>query len=473
MYYFKYPYIIYRDYPDYGYLTDNRNFGYDTASKSSLKFGDRIISKTGSIFYSVLTEMPRSLCEIVNDLCEIFTDVSPTDIEHDVDVFFSRLSEDGFIGKVSDYNELTSNVIFSYDCKIPYELDNVASILDKRSTLKVWNDDCHLTRVHVNVSGPCNEHCVHCYFPVEYRKKTMSRKQFLTLIEQCKECNVLNITLSGGEPMLNPELCFFIDKCRENNFSINVLSNLTLLSDELVEKFITTPLLSVQTSLYSMDANVHDSITKVNGSFDKTKQAIEILWKHNVPLQINCPIMKQNLDTYHDVLGWARSLNIEANSDYMLFGRFDGTASNLDSRLDLLEVKTLFENDRELYLGKKIASAESGMELQKCSVCPVCMHSLCVSYNGDVYPCEGWQKMNLGNINDTSLFQLWTESKVVCGLRNLTLEGDFPQCVVCENREYCSICLIRNANESSKGDFKEINPYFCEIAKMKRIMSNN
>ena len=35
----KLPYIIYRAYPTSGYLTDNRNFGYDTATKSCIKVG--------------------------------------------------------------------------------------------------------------------------------------------------------------------------------------------------------------------------------------------------------------------------------------------------------------------------------------------------------------------------------------------------------------------------------------------------
>ena len=55
------PYILYRDYQDYGYLTDNRNFGYDTASKSCLQVGDLLLSKTGSIFYSMLSDTPQDM----------------------------------------------------------------------------------------------------------------------------------------------------------------------------------------------------------------------------------------------------------------------------------------------------------------------------------------------------------------------------------------------------------------------------
>lgn len=76
MNYYKLPYILYRDYPDFGYLTDNRNFGYDTASKSSVKVGDRVLSKTGSIFYSVLNETPQCVEALAKALLPLFVGAS-------------------------------------------------------------------------------------------------------------------------------------------------------------------------------------------------------------------------------------------------------------------------------------------------------------------------------------------------------------------------------------------------------------
>ena len=474
MYYYKFPYIIYRNYQDYGYLTDNRNFGYDTASKSCLKLGDRILSKSGSVFYSVLSEHPRSLTEIVDELCSIFSDAVRTDIENDAYDFFLDLSRDGFIGQVSSLQDVSLNSSFSYDSREPLSFSDRENSDESSSLDGIWNDEYRLVRVHLNISGPCNEHCVHCYFPDEYRTKIMSKAQFCTILDQCIECNVMNITLSGGEPMLNSNLIYFTDKCKENNFSVNILSNLTLLTDDMVSVFSKTPLLSVQTSLYSMDAAIHDSITKVKGSFIKTKHAIEVLREHNVPMQINCPIMKQNKDTYQTVLDWATSLNIEANSDYMIFGCFDGLGGNLSCRLDPSQVEILLKkNNVATNIVRKSTDDTNGLSESRYSVCPVCLNSLCISYDGSVYPCEGWQSMILGNVNDTPLSCLWAKSEGINKLRGLTIEEDFPQCAACENKDYCSICLIRNANESSQGDYKNINPYFCEIARIKKNLAKN
>ena len=468
MLYYRLPYILYRDYPDFGYLTDNRNFGYDTACKSCVKVGDRVLSKTGSVFYSVLTDVPQSEDAIAQKLARLFVGVTADEIVADVGEFFQELVREGFVG--CGQGEISCPVYFSYADRSPKTLQNEREekLPDEEDFYEKWGQNYHLSRVHLEVSAPCNERCVHCYFPEFYRKGVMPRELFLRILEQCKECDVLSITISGGEPMLNPDLLFFIKECRENNFSINLLSNLTLLSDEMLQEFIKTPLLSIQTSLYSMNADVHDSITTVKGSFEKTKRAIEILYKHNIPMQMNCPIMKQNKETYQDVLNWAREMNIEADSDYLLFGCFDGSGNNLKCRLELSELEPFVVKELDSGGSKEKGSHDVG--LQDYTICPVCISSVCISHTGNVYPCEGWQSHFLGNIKDTPLKQIWEESAGIKELRSLSYD-EFPKCRVCKDKAFCSICLIRNANESKTGDYKQVNPYYCEIARMKNKLS--
>ena len=94
--------------------------------------------------------------------------------------------------------------------------------------------------------------------------------------------------------MLHKSFCDFLRKCNEYNLSVNVLSNLTLLNDEVIKEMKMNPLLAVQVSLYSMNSNIHDEITQMKGSYEKTKNAILKLVENDIPLQISCPIMKQN-----------------------------------------------------------------------------------------------------------------------------------------------------------------------------------
>lgn len=471
MLFYKFPYILYRDYPDFGYLTDNRNYGYDTSSKSCIKVGDRILSKSGSVFYSVLTDKPQTVSEISERLLALFSGASLQEVENDAFEFFMELSRDGFVGCCTGKESENRDRFFSYSNLRPYDTKMLSNSLEKPFEID-WGTEYHLSRVQVDISGLCNERCVHCYIPESYRRDVMSRDMFERVLEQCAACKVLNITISGGEPMMNPYLLDFIRMCRAGNFSVNLLSNLTLLTDEMVREFVKTPLLSVQTSLYSMDPKTHDSITNACGSFAKTRRSIEILHEHNIPMHINCPIMKQNKDNYQEVLDWAASLNIDASCDYMLFGRFDGSCKNLQCRLDIPEIEAIIENEKRkgLQIKKEKDVLGNGNPDSPAPICPVCISSICISHLGNVYPCEGWQSFVLGNINDVTLARIWTESSGIQRIRSLSLK-DFPKCNSCEDKQYCSICLIRNVNESNSLDCREVNPYFCEIAKIKKRLN--
>lgn len=86
------PYVIFRSYPDFGYLTDNRNFGYDTASHSCLKVGEILLSKVASIFYSLLSNAPQDIEIIVDKLGHLFPDVSRSSLRNDAIEFYTDLS---------------------------------------------------------------------------------------------------------------------------------------------------------------------------------------------------------------------------------------------------------------------------------------------------------------------------------------------------------------------------------------------
>ena len=466
MYISKLPYIIFREYPEYGYLTDNRNFGYDTKSKSCIKVGDRVISKSGCVFYSVLSSEPEDISVIVSRLMLIFSNVSYDVIYHDACEFYEELAQDGFVAYVNEKSHWRRDSYFSYANTKPVELLGMDSV--ELPYDDVFGNNQQLTRVQVDVSGFCNERCIHCYIPESCKHGMMSLDMFSMIVEQCRANNVLNITISGGEPMINPNLKDFLNLCGQYNFSVNLLSNLTLLSDEILQMLIENPLISVQTSLYSMNEAIHDSITHLPGSFKKTLNAIELLHRHNIPIQINCPIMKHNKENYYDVITWAHSMNIEADCDYMLFGCYDCSKMNLGCRLSLSEVEeiVLEQCGNDAYVENLYKEAKNKNLDENHPICSVCSTSICITNQGNVYPCEGWQGFCVGNITECSLGDIWRSSEKVLMLRNLKLKS-FQQCLNCKYICYCSPCLYRNANENN-GDFLKTSAYFCKIAELKK-----
>ncbi len=468
MYYQRKANILFRDFGDFGYLSDNRNFGYKTANNAEPEIGDRILSKSGTLFVSMLQYTPQSLDELSEKIASVFQDVQISEIKLDARMFFDELSREGFISSgTSAESCITADKRISSAPSIPTsETISTQEFLESYFDRTPW-----LSSLHIEITGKCNERCVHCYIPHENKIHSMPPTLFQRILKQCIDLNLLHISISGGEPMLHGHFISFLKACRENNFSVNVLSNLTLLTDEIVLEMKRNPLLSVQTSLYAVDPTIHDSITCMPGSCERTKASILKLLENDIPVQISCPIMKQNLGYYEGVLHWGHDHNINVNSDYVIIARYDHSDLNLSCRLSIEDIEQIMEKEA-LSNPELITKIKSDAEAKKSvstndPICSVCSSSLCVSETGNVYPCAGWQDYSIGNANELSLQEIWSNSPKVKYLRELR-HKDLAACEHCSDKLYCTPCLVRNANESSSGDPCEVNKFFCRTAGLRR-----
>ena len=473
--------VIYRNYESFGYITDNRNFGYKQINNKEDSIGDKIISETGTVFLSILSKDPQTLDELTKKIKKIFIDVDEDIIKSDAREFYLLLERDGFIVTGRTLHECKENdTPFSYSELEPQMIKKnfsevkIHTELSTQEFLEEYFDNRpQLTNLHIEIISKCNERCLHCYIPHDNKISSMNPNLFYNIIEQCKDMKLIHLTLSGGEPMLHKNFTDFLRKCRENDFSVNILSNLTLLNDEFIKEMSANPLLGVQVSLYSMDPNIHDEITQVKGSFQKTKNAILKLIDNNIPLQISCPILKQNKNRYTHVVKWAKSHKINVGDDYGIIAKYDHTTQNLNSRLSIDEIREVIEDkfSRDSKYFEQIEfEAKKKKNIESSDfVCSVCHSSICIAENGNVYPCAGWQDYIVGNVQDNSLSEIWENSEKVKYLRGLR-NHDFPECIECSDKEFCTMCMVRNANENPFGDPLVVNEYFCDIARLNKQM---
>lgn len=476
MYYKLKSNIMYRDYGEFGYITDNRNFGYKI--DSSRDIGDKILSKSGSVFLSTLKKVPLDINYISRQIKMYYVDVQEETIRKDAIEFYSILEEEGFVVSGMTKQECKEkDYLFSYE---EFQLSTSSDVCTHDKTLKKSTQEFfaeqfggkkQLTNVHIEITAQCNERCLHCYIPHEYKLKSMDSLTMFNLLKQCREMNVLNITISGGEPMLHDNFIELLQKCREYNFSVNVLSNLTILSDEIIEEMKLNRLLSVQTSIYSMNEVIHDTITQCSGSLNKTLDAVYRLQQCNIPLQISCPILKENIDTYKEVIEWGTKNNIDVGTDYAIIAGYDHTTTNLGSRLKINDIESILY-DRAMNESGFVENLEQeAMEKRSLrpedNVCSVCESTICVNEAGDIYPCAGWQGYVLGNLRESTLMEVWNDSEKVKYLRGLYRQ-EFPKCLECDDSDFCTMCLVRNSNEDPLGDSLKVSQFYCDIVKARK-----
>lgn len=465
--------ILFRNYGDFGYLTDNRNFGYNFADNDFV-LGDEIVSEVGADILSCLEKRPLSINEIMSRVAKQFE--SDNNILNDTVEFLDLISSKGFVVKGTSPEEC---IAFDTACILeqnrsgnlkPNERAN-ESIDTQAFLAKRFGSNPFPTSIHVEIVSVCNERCVHCYIPHELKTELMDESLFYSILNQSREMNLLHISISGGEPMLHPHFIDFVKKCREYDLSVNILSNLTLLDEKMIEEMKKNPLLSVQTSIYSMLPEIHDGITCHKGSLKKTVESVLKLIENHIPIQLSCSIMKANYFSYKGVQKWALEHNISAGTDYSIIAKYNHHKDNLSCRLSGEELKEIIadkmNNDPSYIENIEKDIADNKIKSPDDSVCSVCNSSICINPNGKVYPCVGWPDKVVGSLQDNNLRNIWLKSERVKSLRSIQRK-DFVECESCNQKEYCTVCMVRNSNESPIANPFEVSKYFCNIAKIKK-----
>lgn len=455
--------ILFRQYEGHGYITDNTEFGYRLLNDNHLYPGENYVSESGAAMLSVLRKIPRNIDDIVQELMQVFEDVEFDVLKEDVVEFFQWFVDLGYLSFGETYETCQDQV-----------LSDVLDDISEGNGTAVATDNCDkswvgendfLRSIHFDITSICNERCVHCYIPHECKTKTIDSELFYRVLEEGRKMNIIHVTLSGGEPLLHKDILGFLEKCREFDLSVNVLSNLIVLNDNIISEMKRNPLLSVQTSLYSMDPLIHDSITKVTGSFEKTKNGILKLLTSGIPVQISCPVMKLNKDSFRDVIAWGKEFNIAVAIEPVIFASYDHSGSNLSNRVSLNELEAVLEQEFWEGYAEVLYSAAKEKEAftEDDPICSVCRYSFCVSVEGNVFPCAGWQTNVIGNLNRQTVEEIWENSEKIKNLRKIKRKA-FPKCVSCEDRGYCTVCMMSNANENTEGNIFSINDFHCKAA---------
>lgn len=459
------------------YFRKYKDIGYITRPIISI---EEVVDNIGALFIEKLNYEPQKIDEIVNKLLDNFNDADLSELKSDVISFFNRLVQDGFLNYTDNLKDYKS-AGFDYATLKGKLANRIFTTQLEESSSQFLGDyfkhDPHLTSFHIELTSKCNERCVHCYIPHEKKDTDIDRELMLNVLRQCRDMGVITVIFSGGEPMLHPEFCKFLHYAKDLDLNVTVLSNLTLLSAQILEVLKYKHATCVNVSLYSMRSEVHDKITGMKGSFEKTKGNILKLIENNIPVQINCPVMKQNKDSFYEVITWGQEHKCAVITDYLIMARYDGSIDNLDNRLSSEELNDVIENliKNDVVLQTNIQSINRKDSANRVKtddrVCGVGMTTLCMVARGDVYPCAGWQKMICGNVNETSLKEIWEKSPQVDYLRHIR-QRDFKKCVDCKENEYCLMCMGRNSNEDPDGNIFSIPEITCKAAEIHHNVIN-
>lgn len=156
------------------------------------------------------------------------------------------------------------------------------------------------TRVELTITEKCNHRCVHCYNA--WRNSSSGRggmtdEAFERIMEQLVKNGVIYATITGGEPLTDPNLMFrFLDAFRENGIGAGINTNLTLMTEEIADRLVSEYEWenSVLTSLPGFTPQECDAVTQTSGSYERICRGIDVCVSRGIPVAVNAVVTHSN-----------------------------------------------------------------------------------------------------------------------------------------------------------------------------------
>ena len=279
----------------------------------------------------------------------------------------------------------------------------------------------------------CNHNCVHCYIP-GHNSNGLSTDTIKRCIDEARSLGALNITFTGGEVLLRDDLLELVEYARLKYMRVFLMSNGYALDPEYIAKLADLYISEFSTTVYSMDADIHDKITRVPGSLRKTLENISLLKKHRIAVTIKTPLMEYNKFAYRDVEEYARSNGFNFRTSPSIFSKTDGEATphNYEIQTDLRTIVSDTDRINANYRGEIISQNNGDIP------CIAGHSNICVNYDGRVWPCNTLP-LTVGNIHTESLEDIWYHSTALNEWRRKCTHIPKP-CQTCKLHTHCVRC---------------------------------
>ena len=296
----------------------------------------------------------------------------------------------------------------------------------------VHRSDRTLSIVQLQLSSTCNLNCRYCYAAdrKEHGARKMRYADYVRVIDELLEIAPdLRFSLTGGEPLLNPDVFKIARYIKSKGCTVDILTNATLLNETNIDS-IAEVFDEVSISVDGSTRQLHESL-RGQGTYDKVQNAIKLLSAHHVPYQLSMTVTQKNI---HDIEAMAKKYGNLLN-----FAPLFPAGNALRSTEDIsVTGKEYYDALSKSFGVNPLSYCESSLDSsQQCRACKCAVgdSELSISESGDVYPCQllHYQQFYAGNIFEQSIQEIYFHSPALEYCRHLTVD----------NLKGCSSCFLK------------------------------
>ncbi len=330
-----------------------------------------------------------------------------------------------------------------------------------------------------HITNLCNLRCKHCYQEDFSKSKDLDwsglkriSDNILSTMEEWDQTACIHLT--GGEPLLKPELFSLLDYLDQKSIveELGIITNGLCFDHKVLERLSNfSKLKKVKISLDGADAETHDSVRQ-KGAFEKVIQNLSLTKKESrFEIVLMFTIMKRNYKSLLSLIHLCQDLGI----DGLILERFIPLGKGREIMNEVLDkdqwknlVETLLEffymemDEDDVLPYQAFQISFNGREPELLGApCIIGRDGLCIMPEGNVFPCRRFP-ISVGNLLNNSLNQIWEKSEILKNLRKKeNLKG---QCGRCEMKD-CRGC--RSLALALTEDYLEEDPHCWYLTKLK------
>lgn len=268
----------------------------------------------------------------------------------------------------------------------------------------------------------CPLQCPYCSNPVRLLKADaeLDTDTWLDVFSQAAGLGMLQVHLSGGEPTLRPDLEAFVACLAKSGVYSNLITAAVTLDEQRIADLAAAGLDHVQISIQGAKPETTELIGHYKGGHEKKLQAARWVRAAGLPLTINAPIHRHNINQVEQFVDLALELDADrleiANVQYYGWAYLNRTAL-LPSPEDVERQVAFVDDARERLKG--ILNIDFVTPDYYADYPKPCMggwgkDALAIMPDGAVLPCHAAQtitSLNFDRVTDKPLAEIWTLSE--------------------------------------------------------------
>lgn len=348
----------------------------------------------------------------------------------------------------------------------------------------------------IHVTDLCNMHCPFCYSSSgSCGVKKLDMEKVLKFVSGIPYDKRKSIIISGGEPLLYPELPELVKELKALNFHITVISNGTV--DYAKYDAIIPYINALQISIDGATEEIYQN-TRGKGNYKKAVSTLDHAFEQGMQnIVVSFTTNKYNIDSIQDMAEFARIHHVNhlhitkiipsgrandimdkivptANEYSIAISRLSQAVLAANQKIETMhhsEEMFLDEEQQTKFITMTVSSDPIRKTLQqtKVTTCSLGCGTLSIGYDGNIYPCGCLQasELQIGTLDD-SIDEVMQRGHTLGHDHSV----DNPEVVDCYACKYKYICGGGcRACASSAGNIKGKDP-MCEfyIERIEKVM---